>query len=236
VVSGQGGGGWAIRIAFDYTNPANTVSSQYLQGLNLLPNCNAASLSEDNARVALTATPVNLATPSYLVILDALSGVQLQYVTLPAAWNVYTTAWQDASPLAGYTPFGAGCPGSLGVPNLHAVPGSRPALGSMFALAIDNLPVNLAILTVGFSNTSSGAIPLPLDLGSLGMPGCFLLADPLATVFLVGAGQSATWNWNVPSSPVFFALRFYNQAFVLDGPANAAGLVASNGGAGFLGL
>ena len=236
VVSGQGGGGWAMRIQFDYTNPANTAGSQYLQGLGLLPNCNGASLSEDNTRVALTATPVNLATPSFLAIVDALTGAQLQYVTLPAAWNVYTTAWQDGSPLAGYTSYGAGCAGSLGVPDLHAVPGSRPALGSSFSVAVDNLPLNLAILTVGFSNSSSGAIPLPLDLGGFGMPGCFLLADPLATVFLVGAGQSATWIWNVPSSPAFFAVPFYNQAFVLDGAANLAGLTASNGGAGFLGL
>jgi hypothetical protein len=236
VVSGQGGGGWLMRIDFDYTTPANTTTTQYLQGQNLLPNCNGVSLSEDNTRVAVTATPTNLATPSYLVILDALTGAQLQYVTLPAAWNVYTTAWQDASPVASYVPFGAGCAGTLGVPSLHAAAGSRPALGSPFAVEVHNLPVNLAILTVGFSNTASGAIPLPLPLGSFGMPGCSLLADPLATVFLVGAAQSATWNWNVPNGAGFFGLQFYNQAFVLDGPANAAGLTASNGGAGWIGL
>ena len=235
VVSGQGGGGWAMRIDFDYTNPGNTTSTQYLQGLSLLPNCNAASLSEDNSRVALTATPVNLSTPSFLVILDV-SGAQLQYVTLPGAWNVYTTAWQDGSPLANYTPFGAGCTGTLGVPSLHAVPGTRPALGATFGLAVDNLPNNIAILTIGFSNTATGAIPLPLDLSSFGMPTCFLLADPLATVFLVGASQSATWNWNLPNNAAYFSTWFYNQAFVLDGPANGAGLTVSNGGAGWIGL
>lgn len=56
--------------------------------------------------------------------------------------------------------------GTLGVPHLHAVPGSLPVLGTTFGVAVDNLPANLAILTVGFSSTASGPLPLPLDLAA----------------------------------------------------------------------
>ncbi|MCA8952651.1 MAG: hypothetical protein KDE27_24275 [Planctomycetes bacterium] len=239
VISGQGGGGWAIRVDFDYNNPGNTFYTEYLAGQGLLPNCNAVSLSPDWQRLAVSATPTNLSSPSNLVVIDAYTGALLQNVTLNPAWNVYTTAWQEASPLATYAQFGAGCAGTNGVPVLDAVPGSRPALGSTFQATIGNLPAaNLAILTTGFSNTfnSSTSQPLPADLSGVGMPGCFQLADPVAIQFLFGSGGTAPWSWSIPSSQAWFGLPFYQQAFAIDAGANQLGLTASNGGAGVLGL
>lgn len=56
------------------------------------------------------------------------------------------------------------------------------------------------------------------------------------TIFLIGGNQSATWTWSLPNNPTFFATSFFDQAFVLDVAANAAGLTVSNGGAGRIGL
>lgn len=238
VVSGQGGGGWAIRIDFDYNNPPNTAITEFLAGQGLLPNCNAASLSPDFQRLAVTATPVNQSSPSNLVIIDVNTGALLQNVTLTPAWNAYTTAWQDGSPTATYEQYGSGCPGTLGVPELDATAGSRPALGTTFSATISNLPIDLAIMATGFSNTlnSGTSQPLPFDLGGVGMPGCFQIADPVAIQFLIGSSGSADWSWDIPSSEVWFGLPFYQQAYVLDAPANTLGLTVSNGGAGVLGF
>lgn len=236
VVSGQGGGGWALRIDFDYGNPLNTVGTQYPLGASV-PNCNAVSLSPDQTRVAVSSTPVNLSTPSYLTILDAATGAVLQNVTLSSMWNVYTTAWQDASPVASYQPYGAGCAGTVGVPQLAAAPGARPALGSTFTVDVDNLPFAVAAIGTGLSNTlTTTGLLLPFDLGAIGMTGCMLLVDPLVLDLIVGAGTSASWSWNIANSQSLFGYDFFNQAFAFDPGANGFGFTASNAGAGRLGF
>lgn len=237
VVSGQGGGGWAMRVDFDYNNPGLSTSTQYLAGLGQLPNCDAVSLSMDGTRLAVTTTPVFLQTPSYVVVLDAQSGVQLQRVTLSTAWNVYTTAWQEASPTATYVPFGVGCSGQLGIPLLAAAPGSRPALGSTFVATIHGVPNGVAIMATGLSNTTyGGGPPLPLGLTQFGLTGCTLFVDPMATQLLLTGTGAATWSWSIPTSTIWFGTSFYNQGFVLDSSANSAGFVASNAAAGWMGL
>lgn len=138
--------------------------------------------------------------------------------------------------MASYTSFGAGCSGSLGVPTLQAAAGVEPAIGSTFQIEVGNLPTNLALMAFGLSNTTSGALPLPLDLGVIGMPSCQLLVDPVVIEAIVGAGNLATWTWNVPNNPSLSGLSFYNQAFSFDPPANGFGFAASNGGEGSLGL
>ena len=237
VVSGQGGGGWAMRVDFDYNSPGLTTSTQYLAGLNQLANCDAVSLSMDGTRLAVSTTPVFLQTPSYVVVLDALSGTQLQRVTLSSAWNVYTTAWQEASPTATYVPFGVGCSGQLGIPVLAAAPGSRPALGSNFAATIQGVPNGVAIMVTGLSNTTyGGSQPLPVSLTQFGLTGCTLFVDPMSTQLLLTGTSAATWNWTIPSSQIWFGTSFYNQGFVLDSTANSAGFVASNAAAGWMGF
>lgn len=125
---------------------------------------------------------------------------------------------------ATYDSYGAGCAGSLGVPTLAAAPGSVPALGSTFTAVLGNLPLSVGVMASGFSDTLAlGAIPLPLDLSSYGFPGCSLLADPLVTEFLVGAGNSASWTLGVPASTGFLGMPIYQQGISLDtgSPAGA---------------
>lgn len=235
VVSGQGGAGWAGRIDFDYANPENSSFTQFV-GLTI-PDANGISLSPDSTRAAITSTQTFLNAPSELTIVDAFSGAVIQNVTLSAMWNVYTTAWQDASPVASYAPFGTGCVGALGVPTLAAQAASRPALGSNFSLAIGNLPFSTALVATGLSSTQTGGgLPLPLDLTVLGMTGCTQYVDALVLDFVVGAGNQADWTWAIPNQPDLFGALFFNQAFAFDPAANGFGWTASNAGAGVLGF
>lgn len=235
VVSGQGGAGWAGRIDFDYNTPSNTTFTQW--STLSVPDCNGISLSPDDSRVAMTSTQVFLNTPSELHIVDAASGVSLQTTTLNAMWNVYTTAWQDASPVAGYMEFGSGCAGSLGTPTLTAAPGSRPALGSTFEAEIGNLPFGAALMATGLSATvTSGGIPLPLNLSFLGMTGCTQYVDTLVLDFVTSASSTATWSWSIPNDTSLFGLVFFNQGFSLDPGANSFNFAASNAAMGTLGF
>ncbi|HEB53430.1 MAG TPA: hypothetical protein ENI87_09275 [bacterium] len=235
IVSGQGGAGWVARVDFDYANPSNSTITPYQLSVPV-PDCNAVSLSPEQTRAAVTSTATFLSTPSELTVFDVNTGALLQNVTLSAMWNVYTTAWQDASPIAHYSTFGSGCSGSIGTPVLLPAAGSRPALGSAFDVEVSNLPFGVAAMATGLSaSVTSGGLPLPFDLTVLGMPGCTQYVDALVLDVIQSAGTTATWTWNVPSSPSLFGQEFFNQAFSLDPAANAFGFVASNAGNGKLG-
>jgi hypothetical protein len=234
VVAGQGGSGGVMRINFDYAVPANTVGTTYT-GLTV-PNCNGISLSPEGGRVAVTSTTASVSPPGTLVIFDAQSGAVLHSVALGNMWNIYTTAWQDASPTATWSQYGTGCAGAVGVPVLQAASGSRPALGTTFTADVLHLPFAIALVSLGLSNTmTSSSLPLPFPLDPIGMPGCQLLADPLILSMVVGSGTSASWSWVLPSTPDVFGFAFFNQAFSLDPAANPFGFTVSNGGAGFIG-
>jgi hypothetical protein len=136
---------------------------------------------------------------------------------------------------AGYAFYGAGCAGSLGVPSLTLPGNPRPVMSLLFQLALGNLPLDVGIVTMGFSRTSSGPFTLPLDLGSFGLPGCSLLADPAATTFVAGTGGQALWSVLIPNDSLFMGMPFYNQGFALDPGINATGVTASRGGSGCVG-
>ena len=233
VVSGQGGTGWVARVDFDYQNPVNTTITNY--GLTV-PNCNGASLSPDGTRAAVTSTATFLSAPSELTVFDVSNGAVLNTTPLSIHWNVYTTAWQDASPVATYDTFGTGCPGTLGTPALAPTNNSRPALGSTLNVGISNLPFGLALMATGFSiSVTSAGVPLPLDLGIIGMPTCNQLVDAPLLDVVTGPGTTANWSWSIPNDPNIFGFMFFNQAFALDPAANAFGFTASNAASGKLG-
>jgi hypothetical protein len=131
---------------------------------------------------------------------------------------------------ATFGPYGAGCAGTLGVPTMVAQPGSRPVFGQTLTVDLANLPFAIAVIGLGFSNTLSGALPLPFPLTVIGMTGCNLLADPLATGVAAGAGTSAVWSIGVPLSTGLLGTVLYSQGFPLDLAANPFGFTATNGG------
>lgn len=131
---------------------------------------------------------------------------------------------------ATFGPYGAGCAGSLGAPTWAAQPGSRPVIGGVLDTNLANLPFGVGLIGLGASNTTSGGLPLPLDLTVIGMPGCSLLADPVATNTVIGVGTTATWSLPVPAAPSLVGAVLYGQGFALDPGVNAFGFTASNAG------
>ncbi len=84
---------------------------------------------------------------------------------------------------------------------------------------------------VGFSNTLWSGIPLPFPLGSLGMPGCSLLVEPLVAPQITNTGGQARLTLTVPNRPGLVGVTVYYQAITTDFAANAFGAVLSDGGA-----
>ncbi len=130
----------------------------------------------------------------------------------------------------GHEAFGAGCAGSLGVPMLQASPHSVAEPGGTVLVLVQNLPTSMAVMAMGFSDTTTGAVSLPLALDPYGMPGCRLLVAPDAARVLAGSGNAATWVLALPFATRFLGAEFFYQAFAFDPGANAAGLTASEGG------
>ena len=128
---------------------------------------------------------------------------------------------------------GPGLPGTA--PDLQCE--GRPQLGETFSVVLRHgAPLAPAVLVHGSSRTSWSGLPLPVDLGFLGAPGCCLVTDSVINLpVLVGAEGVVEVPYAVPQNPVFTGLGFYNQFLVLDGTANALGLTTSNGGAALVG-
>jgi hypothetical protein len=109
------------------------------------------------------------------------------------------------------------------------VPLDTPRIGAALQITVTNLPANVALLLLGFSNTSSSFGPLPLDLAAFGMPGCTAHTSSDALVFLVGGGGTAAFTLSIPGVAAFIGTRLYEQALVPDAAAgNALGAVMSD--------
>ena len=108
--------------------------------------------------------------------------------------------------------FGAGCNMTLA-----AAPASAPVLGSTFVSDLGAISSGAtAFMMVGGSNTTFAGLPLPLDLGFAGLPGCFLYQD----LSLEGAGAvvstgatTASYSLPIPTSYSFTGLKVYLQGW-----------------------
>ncbi|HEX5051606.1 MAG TPA: VCBS repeat-containing protein [Planctomycetota bacterium] len=134
-----------------------------------------------------------------------------------------------------YASFGAGCPGSQGLPTLTAT--APPRMGQGFALQVANLaPFQLGFVFTGFSNqvwTATG-LPLPISLGPIGLPSCSMLVSPDIDGVTYSAWGTASWGFTVPYGPSLYGYEFFNQALFFD-PAAVGGMVVSNAGQGMIG-
>lgn len=135
---------------------------------------------------------------------------------------------------ASYTPYGSGCAGSRGIPQLTAQGTSVPRIGSQFTAQASNLPwTGPVFLFFGLSDASYAGTPLPANLGFLGAPNCNLLASGEDVIYLPNVLGSAVWSFQVPPLP---GVRFYNQILPQDPFANPLGLTTSNAARGVIGL
>lgn len=129
------------------------------------------------------------------------------------------------------TAFGAGCPGSAGMPQLQPLAGSLPWIGSTLQIDLQNLPwliFRAPFGLAGFSNTQWGSIPLPFDLTPIGMPGCQAFVDGQNIVPLVNNFGLARWSIPIPYSPYLVGVDLYLQGLLVDPGVNAFGMVDSN--------
>ncbi|HEX6812624.1 MAG TPA: hypothetical protein VF384_13440 [Planctomycetota bacterium] len=148
--------------------------------------------------------------------------------------------WWDepVGTFATFHTFGAGCPGSAGVPSLVALPGERPTFGQNLDLefgALPSGPINAVLAIFGFSNTSWPPLSLPLPLDAIGMPGCTGYVSLDLSFVLTGQNGACPWTIAIPSVPALSGLQFYVQGLVLDVGVNPMGFVATNAGAGLVG-
>jgi hypothetical protein len=136
-----------------------------------------------------------------------------------------------------YELFGAGCPGSRGTPPILSAH-QPPRVGQSLTLRVTAMPPHApgAVLPFSLSRTRWGLFILPLDLGPIGMPGCWLLAsgEPNPTPVQADAGGVATLTLPIPNDPTLDGLEFFNQALVVDLGVNPAGVTVSNGGRGVI--
>jgi hypothetical protein len=102
--------------------------------------------------------------------------------------------------------FGAGCAGALGTPNIAVL--SIPTAGS--SMTITSFPTNAATssLYLGFSNQSWLGIPLPLDLGLVGVAGCSLHVSPDIAIY---SGPNAPVNLLIPGDAYFVGAEVFFQ-------------------------
>ena len=134
--------------------------------------------------------------------------------------------WQYQTPLpADVVPYGTGCAGTAGTPELGNVSHSLPWLGDTVHHLASGIPAGEpgAVFVSSFTQLS------PMSLAAIGMPGCDLLLSLDVAEFELAVAGVAEWTLAIPNTLALAGVPFYQQAFVLDGPANTLGLTASNG-------
>lgn len=145
--------------------------------------------------------------------------------------NYYSDLWQIDLPVyARADSFGAACAGPLGPVEMSVVGDSKPIMGTNFDLRMYPVPgFSPCLGFIGASNQFASGVPLPIDLGFVGAPGCF--AHVSAEIrLIIGLPSNATltmdWSVGIPQDPVLLGLHFYFQglALLLNG-----GRVTTNG-------
>ena len=130
--------------------------------------------------------------------------------------------------LAAFSTFGSSCAGSSGQPQ-HGAAGV-PRLGGTWSLTLSGARPGPAWLFLDTQRNAWEGIPLPLDLGPFGAPGCTLLVPgTVALAVTVSATGSALVPMQVPASASYCGVSLYTQ-FVIADPIHNLGFVLSNAG------
>jgi hypothetical protein len=95
--------------------------------------------------------------------------------------------------------------------------GSPPTTGQTLQLSVGNLgAAPVAMMMFGFSTQVWNGIPLTLDLGVVGLPGCELRTSVEAWQAVVPTLGSAVFSLGIPAQPHLLDFRFHCQAVALD--------------------
>jgi hypothetical protein len=139
------------------------------------------------------------------------------------------------APIPAFAPYGFGCSGSNGTPNLDAAPGSLPALGGVLLLDLSQLPTagGALLLGAGLGIGQFAGMPLPLDLGFAGMPRCDLwigLDPSISILHGFPSGGTHRISMPIPNLMALDGLQLALQALVVD-PGSPNGIATmSNAG------
>ena len=132
-----------------------------------------------------------------------------------------------------FTLYGTGCDTAFGPVGFT---GSEPNIGTTLDLSFSNLGAAQTVIVVfGLSNSTWNGLPLPLDLNSVGLPGCDLLASPDALDVTLASGGSAQYGFAIPNQVNLINLALYCQGVVTDFVPSLAFLGTSRGGRAILG-
>lgn len=112
------------------------------------------------------------------------------------------------------TVFGASCDGSLGTPTIGQTGIAK--LGGAVKFDVGNTAAAVKRLVLGFSKTSYLGLPLPLDLGLVGSPGCTL---NVSADFTLQSGAASTCNVVVPNDASLADVHVYLQWLLLGDPS-----------------
>ncbi|MBK8097465.1 MAG: hypothetical protein IPK26_10175 [Planctomycetes bacterium] len=126
-----------------------------------------------------------------------------------------------------FEPFGLGCDNATGRDAKLGWAG-LPAPGRTFSITLrDAEPNSAGVIWLGLSETR-WHVPLPLDLGPMGAPGCSVLVsgDDPWIVTLDGVGKAAH-AFQVPAAPALAGLDLFSQAAHAS-TVNALGLTVSD--------
>lgn len=137
----------------------------------------------------------------------------------------------DPTPVATAAAYGAGCPGSAGVPSL--VPVNTPQLGITFAQSLANLDPNsvFGLMAIGFSNTMSPFGPLPFNLQPFGLGAtCDLWVSADVSFLFPISGGTGSFDFPVPMDVGLAGMALFYQCMSLD--MGALGGVATSNAVG----
>ena len=125
----------------------------------------------------------------------------------------------------GVDSFGSACPTDGGtLPRIGAT--GTADIGESYQLHLSRVaPGLIGLLGVGVSNTSWLGVPLPLDLGPVGMPGCELSVAPTTVIPAVTlptgpAEGAATVALPIPDEATLIGASVYAQWFVMNPPGS----------------
>jgi arylsulfatase A-like enzyme len=213
------------------------VYSQEFAGSTAMTVAGDAELIRDSRWTLLRTVRPNLTIREelYDLAVDPSQGTNLLLAPLSsAAGAAYTALRRELARVRGYawsTSYGTGCSGAGLAPTLSVLGASSPTIGSTFVLRVEGLSsaVLATLGAVGLDAAFWHGIPLPLDLGTIGMSGCSLLLAPVSTEVLSSTAVTAVLPVPLPNSAAIVGLSLYAQAFPLVAGANPAGILATNG-------
>jgi len=169
---------------------------------------------------------------SRVVIVDHYSRFDLAVHMFPdelhpnvAGEQLFAEIWYDAlqdclTPTSqAATSFGGG--GTAPPSRLVPIAGQAASLGSPFSVRVEDVPTGaISFGMLGFIRD----VPLPIDLGILGAPGCSLWVKPELSYPLPAGGSTVLWTLDVPDLPILVGNWWEKQAAFLDPSLNALGL------------